>query len=196
MGGLKVRGRLLSSLGALFLVITTSAALAQEEYKRPDLQPLTYNSLFSASAQNNTDEVEQLLRRGENPNGLDTAGRSPLGYAALYGNTDMTKALLASGARPDFRDKFGNTALHWAAANGQAEVLRLLLAGKAPVDAANKQGVTPLMMAADANKLEAVRVLLAAGADPKKEDFSGRDAIGWAQGKPGSLRLLQQPAGQ
>lgn len=186
--------RLLCSLGTLFLVIASSAALAQGENKRQDMQPLGYSSVFSASAQNNTEEVELLLRRGENPNGLDTAGRSPLGYAALYGNTDMTKALLANGARPDFRDNFGNTALHWAAANGQAEVLRLLLAGKAPVDAPNKQGVTPLMMAADANKVEAVRVLLAAGADPKKEDFSGRDAIGWAQGKPGTLRLLEQAA--
>jgi ankyrin repeat protein len=183
-----VRWRVLCWLGMLLLAVSSSAARAQG---RSSQTPLDFNSLFSASSQNQTQEVEQLLRRGDNPNGLDTGGRSPLGYAALYGNTDMTKALLASGARPDFRDKFGNTALHWAAANGQVEVVRLLLAAKAPIDAPNKQGVTPLMMAADANKIEAVRVLLAAGADPKKEDFAGRDAVGWAQGKPGSLRLLE-----
>jgi hypothetical protein len=29
------------------------------------------------------------------------------------------------------------------------------------------------------------------GADPKKQDFSGRDALGWGAGKPASLRALQ-----
>ena len=180
------------SLGALLLAISSGAALAQ--YPNSQVTPIDPTSLFTAAAQNQTETVERRLRNGENPNGLDTAGRSPLGYAALYGNTDMTKALLAGGARPDFRDKFGNTALHWAATNGQTEVLRLLLAAKAPIDVPNKQGVTPLMMAADGNKVEAVRALLQAGADPGKEDFAGRDAVGWAQGKPGVLRLLQQAA--
>jgi ankyrin repeat protein len=187
-----VRRRVLCWLAALLLAVSSSAARAQYFDNGP--KPLNFNSLFSASSQNQTEEVVRILRRGDNPNGLDTTGHSPLGYAALYGNTDMTKALLASGARPDFRDKFGNTALHWAATNGQIEVLRLLVAAKAPIDAPNKQGMTPLMMAADGNKIEAVRALLAAGADPKKEDFSGRDAVGWAQGKAGALRLLQQAA--
>jgi uncharacterized protein len=189
-----VRGRLLSTLFAFFLAVAGGAALAQDESPRQEMRPLDFSSLLTAAAQNQTEAVERLLRRGDNPNDLDSNGRSPLGYAALYGNTEMTKALLASGARLDFRDRFGNTALHWAATNGQIEVLRLLLDGKAPIDAPNKQGMTPLMMAADANRVETVRVLLAAGADPKKEDFSGRDAIGWAQGKPGSLRLLEQAA--
>ena len=184
-----MRWRVLCWLGMLLLAVSSGAARAQP-YNNSQT-PIDFNSLFSASSQNQTEEVARLLRRGDNPNGLDSTGHSPLGYAALYGNTDMTKALLASGARPDFRDKFGNTPLHWAAANGQVEVVRLLLAAKAPVDAPNKQGVTPLMMAADANKIEAVRALLAAGADPKKEDFAGRDALGWAQGKPGTLRLLE-----
>jgi ankyrin repeat protein len=184
-----VRWRVLCWLGMLLLAVSSGAARAQPS--NSSATPLDFNSLFSASSQNQTEEVVRLLRRGDNPNALDTGGRSPLGYAALYGNTDMTKALLASGARTDFRDQFGNTALHWAATNGQVEVVRLLLAAKAPIDAPNKQGVTPLMMAADANKIETVRVLLAAGADPKQEDFAGRDALGWAQGKPGTLRLLE-----
>jgi uncharacterized protein len=181
----------LTSLGALLLAISSSAALAQPTTTS---QPIDFTSLFTAAAQNQTEAVQRMLRRGDNPNGLDTSGHSPLGYAALYGNTEMAKALLASGARPDFRDQFGNTALHWAATNGQTEVLRVLLDAKAPIDVPNKQGVTPLMMAADGNKVESVRVLLAAGADPAKADFSGRDAVGWAQGKPGVLRLLQQAA--
>jgi uncharacterized protein len=193
-----VRGRLLFALlvlGALFFLISGGAALAQApENPRSDMRPLSFGTLWSAAADNQTDEVVRLLRGGTNPNGTDGKGRSPLGYAATFGNMDMTKALLDAGARTDFRDSLGNTALHWAAANGQVEVLRHLLAAKAPVDAANKQGLTPLMMAADGNKLDAVRALLAAGADPKRSDFAGRDAIGWAQGKPNALRLLEAAA--
>jgi uncharacterized protein len=70
-------------------------------------------------------------------------------------------------------------------------MITLLLAAKATVDAQNKEGITPLMMAAANTKIEAISALLAGGADPKKEYFSGRDAIGWATGKPSSLRALQ-----
>ncbi|HEX7968819.1 MAG TPA: ankyrin repeat domain-containing protein, partial [Stellaceae bacterium] len=82
-------------------------------------------------------------------------------------------------------------ALHWAAESGQAEIIRALLAAKAPVDAQAKQGITPLMLAAGGTKAEAVKALLEGGADPKKQDFTGRDALGWAAGKPAALRVLQ-----
>jgi ankyrin repeat protein len=70
-----------------------------------------------------------------------------------------------------------------------------LLAAKAPVDATAPQGITPLMLAAANNKGEAIKVLIEGGADPKKQDFTGRDALGWAAGKPASLRVLQAVRG-
>ncbi len=124
-----------------------------------------------------------------------TLARTPLGYAAGFGNAAMLKLLLESGARVDYRDTFGRMALHWAAEGGQAETIRLLLAAKAPVDATARQGITALMLAAGGNKGDAVKLLLDAGADPKKQDFTGRDAIGWATGKPASLRVLQAARG-
>jgi uncharacterized protein len=173
-------------LGAMLVAIAATTALAQED-------GLNYMyTLPNAAAQNKLDDVQTMLRRGDSPNVIDPAGRSPLDYAATFGNMAMIEALLGAGARLDFRDQFGNTALHWAAESGQIASLRRLLAAQAPVDAPNKQGVTPLMLAADANKVEAVRVLLASGADPKKQDFTGRDALGWAAGRPGALRMLQQ----
>jgi uncharacterized protein len=152
-------------------------------------------TLANAAAQNKTDDVEMMLRRGDNPNYTDGAGRTPLGYAAGFGNAAMVKALLAGGARIDYRDNFGRMALHWAAELGQVESIRLLLAAKSPVDATARQGITPLMLAAGGNKSQAVKLLLDAGADPKKQDFTGRDAIGWAAGKPGALRVLQASRG-
>ena len=152
-------------------------------------------TLANAAAQNKTEDVEGMLQHGANSNVTDGAGRTPLGYAAGFGNAAMLKLLLESGARIDYRDNFGRMALHWAAEGGQAETIRLLLAAKAPVDATARQGITALMLAAGGNKGEAVKLLLDAGADPKKQDFTGRDAIGWATGKPASLRVLQASRG-
>jgi uncharacterized protein len=185
--------RSLLRLGALLLALAPCAALAQAPIPGTRLDTVL-NTLAKAAAENNTEGVEARLRERVDPNLIDETGRSPLGYAAAFGNTEMAKALLEGGARVDYRDKLGDTALHRAAEAGQAQMVRLLLAANAPVDATNRQGITPLMLAADANKVEAVRVLLAGGADPKKQDFSGRDALGWAAGKPGPLHLLEQAA--
>jgi ankyrin repeat protein len=151
-------------------------------------------TMANAAALNKTEDVEGMVRRGDNPNFTDGQGRTPLDYAAIFGNAAMMKLLLDGGARVDYRDNFGRIPLHWAAESGQAETVRLLLAAKSPVDATARQGITPLMLAAANNRAEAVKVLLAGGADAKKQDFTGRDAIGWAAGKPASLRVLQARA--
>jgi uncharacterized protein len=150
-------------------------------------------TLANASANNRPDEVAFILRRGDNPNFIDGQGRTPLGYAAANGSTAIVKLLLDAGARADYRDSFGSTPLHWAAQTGHIDAVRMLLKAGAPVDAANKQGITPLMIAADANRGDVVRALLDGGADPKKQDFTGRDARGWAAGRANSLRALQAP---
>jgi ankyrin repeat protein len=157
------------------------------------LTPLFSESytVVNAAALNKTDDVRTLLQQVKDPNITDSLGRTPLSYAASLGNTEMIKVLLDSGARIDYRDLSGATALHWAAETGHADVIRLLLAAKAPVDVTNRQGVTPLMMAADANKSDAARALLEGGADRKRQDFSGRDALGWAAGKPMIVSILQ-----
>jgi ankyrin repeat protein len=69
--------------------------------------------------------------------------------------------------------------------------VQLLLDAKATVDAQNRQGITPLMMAANKGQLLAVRLLLKRGADPQKQDYTGRDATGWAEGKPNILQALR-----
>jgi uncharacterized protein len=57
----------------------------------------------------------------------------------------------------------------------------MLLDAKAPVDIESKRGVTPLMLAAERGHREIVRLLLARGADSNKQDYTGRNALGWAQ---------------
>jgi ankyrin repeat protein len=148
-------------------------------------------TIATAASQNKMDDVRTMLSHGDNPNTEDPRGRTALSYAAGFGDAAIVKLLLDNGARVDSRDQFGATPLHWAAENGRIDVVRLLIAAKASVDALNRQGITPLMLAAGGNKADVVHALLVAGADPKKQDFTGRDTVGWAAGRPAVLRVLQ-----
>lgn len=148
-------------------------------------------TMAMAASRDKTDDVIGMLQQGRSSNITDDAGETPLCYAAQFGDVRMTQALLYYDAAVDGRDAFGNTPLHWAAQKGSTDVIQLLLDAKATVDAQNKQGTTPLMMAAKNGQVQAVRLLLKNGADPTKEDFTGRDAIGWADGKPNVLLFLR-----
>jgi uncharacterized protein len=148
-------------------------------------------TIATAASLNKMDDVRTMLRQNANPDTTDPKGRTALSYAAGFGDVAIVKLLIENGARPDTRDQLGSTPLHWAAEGGRTEAVRLLIAAKAPVDALNKQGITPLMLAAGSNKADTVRALLEAGADPRKQDFTGRDATGWAAGRPAVLKALQ-----
>jgi uncharacterized protein len=151
----------------------------------------SWTNVATAAARNQTDAVKSLLVAGNSPDATDTDGQTGLGYAASFGNVEMTQTLLHFKALVDSRDKFGNAPLHWAAQRGSTDVMQLLLDAQAAVDPANKQGVTPLMMAADKGQVLAVRLLLKYGADPHKLDYTGRDALGWAEGKPNIVQALR-----
>lgn len=178
-------------IGRRALLAMLGAALAARPARAQEKLFSDWYTMANAAAENKTGDVANFLRKGENPNFLDHDGRTPLDYAANFGNTAMIKLLLDGGARIDYRDKYGATALHWAAEGGSVEAITLLIQAKAPIDAINRQGITPLMLAAGANRGEAVKALLQAGADPKKQDFTGRDAKGFAAGHPNALRALQ-----
>jgi len=149
-------------------------------------------TIATAASENKTDDVKAKLIAGENPNTNDVKGATPLIYAAQFGNAEMAKLLLQWDARVDDRDAFGNTALHWAAQRGSIETVRLLLDAKAAIDAQNRQGVTPLMLAASRNQTPVVRLLIHKGADPARQDYTGRDASGWGAGKPAVLQALRE----
>ena len=72
-------------------------------------------------------------------------------------------------------------------------VLQLLIAAKAPLDAQNRDGATALMLAAGAGQREAVRLLLLAHADARVQDYSGHDALSYAEDNrhPPCVQLLR-----
>ena len=62
----------------------------------------------------------------------------------------------------------------------------------------NKNGMTPLMIAARQGNAVLVKALLAKGADVRKTDFTGRDAVSWAQEsrRPAVVQALQRAVAQ
>jgi ankyrin repeat protein len=182
------RRALMVGIGAMAVLVAAGGARAQIF---TDQFNSAWYTIVSAAAANNINDVRTFISKRVNVNQSDPQGRTALSFAAELGNAQIAKELLDARASPDQRDKLGNVPLHWAANNGRIEAIKVLLAGHATVDAPDRQGITPLMSAITHHQTAAVKVLLAGGADPKKQDFTGRDAFGWAAGQPTIVRLLQ-----
>jgi ankyrin repeat protein len=180
------------ALGISVLAMALTAGLGHAQIFTDQFNSQWY-TIVNAAASNNVDDVTTFIAKRVNVNQTDPQGRTALSFAAELGNAQMAKQLLDARASPDQRDKLGLAPLHWAANNGRVELIKLLIAAHATVDWPDRQGITPLMTAIAHNQPGSVKALLAAGADPKKQDFTGRDAFGWAQGQPAILRLLQEP---
>src|SRR5579864_9434411 len=104
-----------------------------------------------------------------------------------------TRSTITAGAHLNDKDRLGNTALHYAADRNHDEMAQLLLDVGAEVDAQNKNGMTPLMIAASRGNIIIVQAVLAKGANPRKLDFTGRDALGWAAaGRPVVSQAIQR----
>jgi uncharacterized protein len=146
-----------------------------------NLLPDRNNNIIIAALNNDLEKVQELLVKGINPNTIDGDGRTVLILAATAGNAPLAKLMLDAGAKTTLLDKTGNSALHYAAERGNIDVLRLMLDAKAPPDVLNKHGATPLLIAAGRGRVEAVRLLLDRGASIAKQDYTGRDAMSWAQ---------------
>lgn len=98
-----------------------------------------------------------------------------LHYAAWSGDLAEVRQLIEAGTDPDTVDSTGETALFGAAAGARIEVVAYLLAVGARHDLHESTlGLTPLHWAASHGGVETLRLLIEAGADPAKEDHSGR----------------------
>lgn len=141
-----------------------------------------YENVARAACSNDAAAVRQLVGGGQgNPNQTDDQERTGLHCAAINGNVQIIAILIQAKAKLNVKDPLGNTPLHLAAARDQVEAAELLLAAGAQVDPQNKDGMTPLMIAASRGEAEIVQALLAKGANAAKTDYTGRDAMGWAQ---------------
>jgi ankyrin repeat protein len=140
-----------------------------------------WDNIARATAQNDVEKVRQLVTGGNPINQYDDDNRTGLQVAAINGNVQIAAILIKAGANLNPKDKLGNTPLHYAADRNHPEIVSLLLDAGAAIDPENRNGMTPLMLAASRGETDIVQSLLAKGANPRKSDFTGRDAISWAQ---------------
>jgi uncharacterized protein len=166
----------LVSAAVLALCVATTAARAELA-----IFGSYWANVARAAAANDAADVSQLVTSGKSPNDVDDNGRPALNIAVINDNLQIAAILIKAKARLDVRDRLGNTPLHLAAEHDEMEMAQLLLGVGAPVDAENRNGMTPLMIAASRGYLDVVKALLAKGANPRKTDFTGRDAVSWAE---------------
>ena len=125
-------------------------------------------------------QVEHLLRRGANPNGLVGEARI-LNEATVWGEVPVLQSLLDHGADVDGRDLGGWTAVHVAQNNDRQDLARLLVGSGANVNAQDKQGCTPLHLAASRGDADVVRWLIELGASARMQDNRGLTALAEAE---------------
>ena len=119
------------------------------------------------------------------------------GVETLVRNAAALDLLLRWQPDVEATDVKGRTALAYAVASGNAASVRQLLDAGASPDHADVMGVTPLMVAADqaasprSDRIAAAVVLelLAAGADPGRQDQSGRTASDYVGERESTRRV-------
>ncbi len=119
-----------------------------------------------------------LSRPGTDVNALNAAGESALMLAAIAGDIEACERLIARGAQID---KPGWSPLHYAASGPEPRIVRLLLERSAAIDTEAPNGSTPLMMAAQHGPEATIELLLARGADTRRRNQRGLQAIDLAE---------------
>jgi ankyrin repeat protein len=165
-------------------------------------------ALFLACARGDSKIVEELLRRGANPNEKHLRlTETALMWASKMNRPLSVEALLKSGADVNQRSairvpaqsgqqEVGETsALLWAAPRNDPETVKLLLNAHADPNAVDMRGLTPLMLAVtnEDQNIETVRMLLSKTADINHRDENGLTALDWARkwGSTPIVRLLK-----
>jgi ankyrin repeat protein/beta-lactamase regulating signal transducer with metallopeptidase domain len=124
----------------------------------------------------------------------DSAGGTPLHWAAEYGQKDVAKLLLANKADVNARNGNGETPLHVAAIIGSRGMVELLLAMGADVNATANGGRTPLHCAAKYGNKDAAELLLAQKARTNAKDNEGSIPLHLAWNKDVAELLLAKGA--
>lgn len=108
----------------------------------------------------------------------NAAGETPLMLASIAGDLEACQQLAAKGAQIQ---RPGWSPIHYAASGPNTRLVQWLLERGAQVDAESPNGTTPLMLAAQHAPEATVELLLKLGADPRKRNQRGLQAIDYAE---------------
>lgn len=116
------------------------------------------------AAAGNADGVQQLLREGASPDGLDGKSRRAIELAVHFQRVDVVRVLVAGGADLETPTSRAMPPLSYAAMRGNPEIVRILVEGGAKTDVPDRRGYTPLGHAIAGRKWESASILRSAGA--------------------------------
>ncbi|OMP05276.1 hypothetical protein CCACVL1_01974 [Corchorus capsularis] len=119
--------------------------------------------------------LQQLLRRGSDPNEQDNNGRTALHIAASIGSHHCVVVLLEFGANPNIRDNEGNVPL-WDALMGKHESVIKLLVDNGAILSSGDVGQFACY-AVEQNNLELLKAIVKYGGDVRQPKSNGTCAI-------------------
>jgi hypothetical protein len=135
--------------------------------------------LHRAAADNDIEEVKNLIAKGANVNTKDKNydNITPLFLAVENGNVEMVETLLNAGAKINARDKNKQTPLMRLDEDATAELVRVLITHGAKVNGVDGEGNTALILAAHTAKAEALQVLIDHDAQINAQNKQGQTAL-------------------
>jgi len=119
-----------------------------------------------------------------------TTGDTALHIVARRRDLQYLKYFSQKGADVNALNKAGESPLTIAVGLGWLEGVEYLLFRKARTDVTNQTGETPLIQAVHQRSTDMIEMLLEAGADPDRNDNSGRSARDYAQLDTRNSRIL------
>jgi len=144
-----------------------------------DVVDNTGRTTLSWAAQRGDDiAVEELLKRGANPNRPDNAMKTPLHWSvAAKGNTCMV-LLLQHGAHMNAKDEYGRSALsNVSSKTKESSFQEALMRFNADIETEDDEGWRPLHWAAHKDQPGNITQLLNNGADSNATDRIGRNPL-------------------
>jgi hypothetical protein len=124
--------------------------------------------------------LHDRIARGDDVDGRDGWGYTPLMHACESGHLNCAQALIGAGAAVDMVNNNGWTALMKACLSRHHECAQALIDEGAAVDEVDNAGRTALMFACASGRHECAQALIDAGAAVDRVDNAGRTALMFA----------------
>lgn len=172
------------------LLFALSAALLQAGCEIPIGPP--EERMFKCAKNDYERNMRKLLDQGISPNITDSAGWTPVMWAAAKDNVDTLGLLLDRGGYLEARNKKGETALHIAARWSRLDTVRYLISRGAKTEALDRLAWPPMMWAAMQGRTDVIKALAEGGANINFVDTNGNTPLMMAanRGRENTVREL------